>query len=71
MKISFKEILQKRRVFLSENLIFSVNQGVSAETSQPGEILQLLILTYDTVTTIIATTVRMKTAMTDICLWMF
>ena len=44
MKISFKVILKKRRLFLSENLIFSVNQGVSAETSQPGEISQLLIL---------------------------
>ena len=34
----------KKAPFLSENLIFSVNQGVSAETSQPGEILLLLIL---------------------------
>ena len=44
LKISYNENTSKRRIFLSLNLIFSVNQGVSAETSQPGEILLLLIL---------------------------
>ena len=72
MKISFKEILQKRRLFSEWKPDIQCQSGsIGRDLSTWGNIAVTDTDTYDTVTTIIATTVRMKTAMIDICLWMF
>ena len=51
--------------------ILCLSGSIGRDLSTWGNIAVTDTDTYDTVTTIIATTVRMKTAMIDICLWMF